>query len=71
MCIEMRLGRAAHEAATRLQAPIIPAKAGIQFSSQNAWVFACAGILRRNWIPACAGMSGKSDFFPDSHARLA
>jgi hypothetical protein len=40
--------------------PLVPAKAWTQFSSQDALIFANANILRRDWIPAFAGMSGES-----------
>jgi hypothetical protein len=41
--------------------PVVLAKA-IQFSSQDALIFANAGILRRDWIPAFAGMNGGDKF---------
>ena len=46
--------------------PLVPAKAGTQFSSHDALIFANASILRRDWIPAFAGMSGGRKFLAGS-----
>src|SRR5215469_13795536 len=39
---------------------VVPAKAATQLSPQKAQMFAGKSILRRNWIPAFAGMTGES-----------
>jgi hypothetical protein len=48
--------------------PVVLAKAGTQFSSQDALILANARILRSDWIPAFAGMSGESKFLTGAHA---